>query len=542
MEDSADQNDINQLPYSVTINDTHQPSLTFVTLNQLRRQQQLCDIELRIGDARFTAHQVVLAASSPLLHKLISAKPSTVSHVTLSDNNLQVFAVDMLLEFMYTSIVKISRTTVQPLCYAAKELMLVRVEKACCKFMTNSISADSGIDYLMQYALFAMKNRYPQLRSKCVKQLTEKLDSLVNSKLFLSLPPDRAFQFSKLFEHSFVVEVLVMWTKHDTTCRQQYLDLFIENLDVSLPNHYNAQQLPVLKPLSHPLKNIFVAGGNVGDSITSDVEMYDHAEQSWRAIPNLPKKRSHCSLVSGGRQLYLIGGFTGTKRTPSVDVYNPDSNEWILGPSLMMARSGCGATVFRGEIYVVGGYDGSKHLSSVEIYDPKGKAWRDGPTLKQARSYVQAVVAGGVLYAVGGADDNGRLSSVEKLMDCKHQWTQAPPLTVARSRPGVAVIKKQLYVCGGYDGHTHLSSVETLEPGGTQWAVIANMSVARNSPGACAIGQDLYVFGGYSGRDILDSMEVYHTDTDSWSVATPMTTPRCDFGYAIYTPIVSTDV
>ena len=541
--------DCEKRTYSITLNDTHQPCLTFVTLNQLRRQQQFCDIELRIGEAKFAAHQVILAASSPYLLKLISAKPPTVSHVTLSNRNLQVFAVDLLIEFLYTSIIKITQSTVQAICYAAKELVLVRVEKACCKFMLNSIDSGSTADHLMELLLFAITNDYPPLQSKCMKHLTKMIDSMSDNNLFLTLPPDKLFHLLKLFDPSSVIELLILWTNHDRQSRQQYLQLLIGNLDIVIPNNYDEHLQPKLSAvmpsagsIAEPLKNIYVAGGNTNTAITRDVEMYDPSGHMWKSIPNLMKKRSHCSLVSGGGQLYLIGGFNGSKRVSSVDVYNPSLNEWISSSNLNCPRSGCGAAVFKGEIYVLGGYDGSDHLSSVEIYSPRKNLWREGPSLTHPRSYVQAAVANGVLFAVGGADDNGRLSSVEMLRDCKHQWFSGPSLTVPRSRPGVVTVKDQLFVCGGYDGHAHLSSIEVLDEGSDKWYVVANMSSPRNSPGVCSMGRSIYIFGGYDGRHILDSMEVYHTDTDSWSVGTPLTIPRCDFGYAACLPITHTDV
>ena len=560
MTTDAGQPEVEAKFYSVTLNDTHQPYLTFLSMNKLKIQRQLCDIELRIGEAKFNAHQIVLAASSPYLLQLISTKPSVVSHITLSDANLQIFAVDLLVEFIYTSILKITQTTVKAICYAAKTLKLVRAEGACCKFIHNYIQSASITDtQLMEYLFFAKAQGYKSLQVKCIRQLTKKIDSLITNDLFLTLPPDKIYQFVELFDSASTIELLSKWVDRDHNVRQEYLKLLINSLKVTVPSNYNTSShhieammqqemtacsaAPIITPPT-PLKNIYIAGGNTNISITADVEMYDPKENTWKSVPGLLKKKSHSSLVAGGGQLYLIGGFDGSKRVSSVDIYNQSFRQWVPGPSLKYPRSGCGATIFKEEIYVVGGYSGSDHMTSVEIYNPKTKVWRDGPSLIQPRSYVQVAAMNGILYAVGGADNNGRLSSVEKLTDCNSQWSKGPSMIVCRSRPGVAVINsKALYACGGYNGHDHLNSIECLEVDDNKWKKFATMSTARNSPGVCAIGQDIHIFGGYNGRCILDSMEIFHTRTNTWSQGPPLLNPCCDFGYTTCSvPIASTNV
>ncbi len=553
MTSTASSNSCDQF-YSETLNDTHHPYLTFLTLNQLKIRQQFCDIELRIGEARFNAHLIVLAASSPYLLKLVTSKPSTVSHITLSDPNLQIYAVELLIDFIYTSIIKITQTTVRAICYASKTLNLVRAEKACCKFMLNCIQTTSmTCTQLLEYLLFAIVQDYKTLQVKCVLQLTKMVDSLVTNDLFLTLCIDQAYQLLKLFDPASTFELLVKWIDHDHNSRRQYGAILTNQLNISIPIKYHInlnqngekpapltrQELPNDTKLKHCLtvptsKNIYVAGGNTNHDIstTADVEMFDTKEQTWKCIPNLSRKKSHSSLVAGGGQLYLIGGFDGVKRTSSVEIYSLTLGQWINCPSLKYPRSGCGAAVFRKEIYVIGGYNGSDHMTSVEIFNPTRNEWRDGPSLKQPRSYVQAAVMGGILYVVGGADNNGRLSLVEKLTDSSHQWSKAPSMTVARSRPGVDVMNgKTLYACGGYDGKSHLDTIECLEIGDKKWRLLGTMPTARNSPGVCAIKNNLYIFGGYSGRCILDTMDIYDTDTNQWSQGPPLLNPCCDFGY-----------
>lgn len=528
----------------ITLTDTQQPRLTFFTLNKFREQQEFCDIEIRVGEAaKFNCHQLILCASSPYIKDLVLEKPSAVSHISLSDSNLQVFAIEMLLDFMYTSVITVNLGTVKPICYAAKVLKLVRVEMTCCKYILKSIKPDSCVNATMDHLAFALTNGYHSIRLKCVKHITRNLDSLGNSNMFLSLTADKLYQLLNAFDSCSMAEMLMVWVDHDRASRQQYLKFFIKNLRIAIPSIYD-EQLKLKRNVDNSSntitsgaaavsKVIYVAGGDTDESITAEVEMYSPREEAWTVTPNMCNKKSDCALVSGGGQLYVIGGFDGFTRTSSMEVYNPVISEWSSGPSLGYARSGCGAAVFRGEIYVVGGYSGTKHMSSVEVYNLTRKVWSMGPSLVNPRSYLQVAVVNDSLYAVGGADDNGRLNSVEVLTKPYTRWIMGPLMTVPRSKPGVACINDTLYVCGGYNGENHLSSIESLVPQlDDQWTQISNMTTPRNSPGVCAIGQDLYIFGGYNGRQFLDSVEIYHTNTKTWSIGSPMMTPRCDFGHS----------
>ena len=547
---------------AVTLNDTHQPTLTFMALNQLRRQNQFCDIQIHIRDAIFTAHRVILAASSPYLCKLLSTKPTSLSHITLSELDIEIYAIDMLIEFLYTSILRITPSTVRALCYAAKILKLTRVEKACCKFMSNTLDELTNV---IAYLVFANDNGYYKLEQKCIDVLNQSVTRLSSNDSFLSFSLTKLFNFLDLFhpsDNQLSIDLLLSWISHNPLMRQKELPHLLTQLQIPLPNDIDqyftadlsqedrteSTSLTTLQRqhdsnqyLSSILKTIFIVGGNTNKYITSSCERYSSRHRAWQSIASLPHKKSHMSMVVHGNTIFSIGGCDGNKRLSTMDIYNPVLDRWSEGPSLIHSRSASAAVVFRGEIFVIGGYDGSQHLNHVEIFNPKRGDWRDGPPLQQARSYVQATVIEGELYVIGGANNHGRLDSVEKLIDCK-KWENVAALTTPRSRPGVVSAGGHIYAIGGYDGKTHLSSVERYDPHTDVWNIITNMSTPRNSPGVGAMGKELYVFGGYDGRSILQSMEIYNIESETWSPAVPMTTPRCDFGFVTTLFLESTDV
>ena len=53
-------------------------SLAFSVFEDLRRQKQLCDVVIHIGNAEFCAHRVILAAASPYFRSMFTGIVLTV--------------------------------------------------------------------------------------------------------------------------------------------------------------------------------------------------------------------------------------------------------------------------------------------------------------------------------------------------------------------------------------------------------------------------------------------------------------------------------
>ena len=529
---------------AVTITDVQQPTLLFAGFNQLRRRQQFCDVELRIREARFSAHQIILAAGSPYLMELLTLSSG---YIEIFDPKVEIAAIDMLIEFLYTSTLRITRNTVLPLCYAARLLKLDRVEKVCCKYMTNTLELSNSMSYL----LFAGEHDYQIVQQKCCELISNQIKELISHDTFLSLTPNNLIRFTELFkfsDSSIEMEAIFSWAYYDFPMRQETLSRFLP-VDLSKkltkkskkmkgnalnPKELSAKLLYLLQQednLERHAKNTLLAiGGTTDKSVTNSGERYIVGKEEWQPIAPIPHKKSHASTIVVGSKVFSIGGFDGRKRLSSIDIYNTMTGEWSEGPPLHHPRSGCATAIVNRELFIIGGYDGQQHLASVDILNLKTHKWRRGPSLQQSRSNIQAGVLNDVIVVVGGANNEGRLQSVEMLEERAASWVYASPLSVPRSRPGVAVLGNQLYAIGGYDGESQLASVECYDPAINEWSPVSDMTTQRNSPAVTVLQDKIYVAGGYDGRSILTSTEVYDPQTNIWLLGVSMATGRCDFG------------
>jgi N-acetylneuraminic acid mutarotase len=576
-------------PTAVLLRDDSHPMLSYAVLDQLRRRSQFCDVELKMkGNVRLQAHKVILASSSPYFLKQFTTSSSALKkfELTLSDPLLDVNAVELLISFIYTSVLRITEGNAHSVCLGARVLQLERVERACCKFMAKNLNQRNCIESLN----FSFEHGYPQLLKKSQAYIAEHITEVAANPAFCTLFPS---ELSGIFEsesltipsEEALIDLLITWMKHEPESRQKELHHLVSaaklqgTLETSKKNLLNVISHPpvedstmiiqklreisekpkpkkaVTPPVNTTSSNpnptytnaaqmLYAAGGITSSSATSAVEKYNIRNGTWTRSTSMPRKKSHFALVTTGDALYSIGGYDGSKRLTSIDIFHPEGESWSEGPSMFTAKSDFGA-VWDGKrsIYLIGGYTAeSQDVAAVEILDTQTRMWRKGPKLQQKRSYVQSAILDNAIYAVGGAVGNTRLASVEMLQlvnkgEKHHQqhssWVYVANLNVARSRPGVAALNGKLYAVGGYNGSEHLSSVECYDPSLDRWQLIEPMASPRNSPAvAVQRGERLYVAGGHDGKKVLNSVEVYSLREKSWKEAPPMDTARCDFALA----------
>lgn len=96
------------------------PKSVLEQINQLRRANDfLCDVILNVGTSRIKAHKIILCASSPYFRAMFTNElaESKQSEVTLRD--IDENAMEILVDFCYTSKITIDEKTVQTVLPAA---------------------------------------------------------------------------------------------------------------------------------------------------------------------------------------------------------------------------------------------------------------------------------------------------------------------------------------------------------------------------------------------------------------------------------------
>ncbi|XKL66828.1 hypothetical protein PGB90_010248 [Kerria lacca] len=536
----------------------HHPQKALEVLNTMRIQNFLCDVILVVNDVEANAHKCVLAACSPYFYAMFANfEEKKLDRVVIKD--IDFLAIELLIEYMYTSEILVTENNVQSLLPASNLLELSAVRDACCDFLESQLHPTNCLGIHAFADLYRCLNLLTQSEAYIEQHFSE----VVESEEFLALPVTQVIQLiqsDKLivpFEEE-VQECVLNWVKHDLENREIHLPLLMEHVRLPLTSVDYILQRVIDEPLlrnnvqcaqylfealkyqlakgeqksslksvrttprqANNLKAFLVVGGQAPKAIRS-VECFDLKEQKWHVCSGMPSRRCRAGVVLLDNKVYAVGGFNGSLRVKTVDLYDIQTNTWAPGIPMKDRRSTLGVAVLREKIYAVGGFDGTIGLETAEVFDPATQKWNPIASMSSKRSSVGVGVLNNLLYAVGGYDGSSRqcLSSVEYYNPDNDMWYKVADMTCKRSGAGVGVLDGVLYAVGGHDGPVVRKTVEAYDSVSDTWKSVANMSLCRRNAGVVSYNGLLYVVGGDDGSSSLSSVEVYCAKTNTWTLLT----------------------
>lgn len=531
----------------------HHTNRSFLVMNEMRRQNLLCDVMLIAEGQECPAHKMVLASCSPYFYAMFTSfEESRQDRITLQNVDFQ--ALQLLVEYVYTSLVEVNEENVQVLLSAANLLQITDVRDACSDYLQTQLDASNCLGI----RAFADLHGVLELTNYADSYIEQHFHEVILFDEFLNLSNEQVINLIRndriaVPNEETVYECVIAWLKYDPIDREKYISELLEyvrlpflskeylaqkvdkepllegNIDCKnliiealtyhlLPNETKSARTVPRKPAVRP-KVLLVIGGQAPKAIRS-VECYDLREEKWFQAAEMPNRRCRAGLSVLGDKVYAVGGFNGSLRVRTVDVYDPATDTWSSCNGMGARRSTLGVAVLNGCIYAVGGFDGSTGLNSAEVFNPSTQEWRFLANMSTRRSSVGVGVVNGLLYAVGGYDGAARqcLCSVEKYDPERNIWAPAADMGYRRSGAGVGVLSNIMYAVGGHDGPLVRKSVEAFDPERNEWHSVADMSYCRRNAGVVAYDGMLFVVGGDDGTSNLASVEVYSPKTDSWRI------------------------
>jgi kelch-like protein 8 len=118
---------------------------SFKSLNEMYSNQELCDIELKVGSSLIRCHRVVLACVSRYFKVMFTSKMAESTKESITINDIDEQAMKALIEFAYTAKITMTVDNVQPLLYASSILQMETVAYACSDFMKTHLDPSNCI-------------------------------------------------------------------------------------------------------------------------------------------------------------------------------------------------------------------------------------------------------------------------------------------------------------------------------------------------------------------------------------------------------------
>lgn len=559
-------------PARLTHTSEKHPRGTLSELNVLRRHRELCDVVLNVGSRKIFAHRVILSACSPYFRAMFTGELSESRQTEITIRDIDELAMELLIDFCYTSHIIVEESNVQTLLPAACLLQLVEIQEICCEFLKRQLDPSNCLGI----RAFADTHSCRDLLRIADKFTQHNFQEVVESEEFLLLPVSQLIDIISNDELNVrseeqVYSAVMSWVKYNVSERRQHLSQVLQHVRLPLlspkflvgtvgsdllvrsdeccrdlvDEAKNYLLLPQERPLmqgprTRPRKPtrrgevLFAVGGWCSGDAIASVERFDAQTVDWKMVAPMSKRRCGVGVAVLNDLLYAVGGHDGQSYLNSIERYDPQTNQWScdVAPTTS-CRTSVGVAVLDGYLYAVGGQDGVQCLNHVERYDPKDNKWGKVAPMTTRRLGVAVAVLGGYLYAIGGSDGQCPLNTVERYDPRQNKWTSMAPMSTRRKHLGCAVFNNMIYAVGGRDDCMELSSAERYNPHTNSWSPIVAMTSRRSGVGLAVVNGQLYAVGGFDGTAYLKSIEVYDPEQNQWRLCGSMNYRRLGGGVGV---------
>jgi len=260
---------------------------------------------------------------------------------------------------------------------------------------------------------------------------------------------------------------------------------------------------------------ILFAGGYSTGSVSTRVDIFDFAANTW-STAELSSKRRRIAAVAAGNKIFFAGGINDYGWTSTdVDIYDVATDTWSLsnmstgGDELTTATTG-------NKVFFAGGNFGIYATSTVNIYDLTSNTWSTA-SLSARRNFPAAVSANNKIYFTGGDPWTGQISNVIDIYNNTTGVWSTSYLQVPRVRHAAIAVNDILYFAGGYSTNSQPTcSVETLNTN-TGARTLMNLSMPKGLLYA-VVKDNKILFLRNDGLADSDKFDVYDIISNTWSI------------------------
>ncbi|XP_069505375.1 kelch-like ECH-associated protein 1A isoform X2 [Ambystoma mexicanum] len=486
------------------------PSKAFERMDELRKNNELCDARLRVNhcgeEEIFQVHKVVLAACSPYFKAMFTSdfRECHAEEIAIQDVSPKVMR--KLIEFAYTSRITVGEKCVLHVLLASTMYQMDDVAKACCDFLVKHLDPSNVIGILK----FAERIGCMDLFQKGKEYINLHFSEVIREEEFLNLNHCELLELISqdslnVLCESEIYNACLQWIRCDLNNRAEYFYIILNAVQIhALPPSFIKLQLREC-PILH--------------KVNSCRDYLSRIFQAMALRKPLPRIR-----LRGNPLIYAAGGFL-QHSLPSMVAYNPRTDEWIKLTDMPCPRSGLGACTVRGLFYAVGGRNNAPNentdSSALDCFNPMTQQWLSRCAMNVPRNRVGVGVIDAAIYAIGGSSGSDHHSSVEKYDPDSDVWMFVASMFVPRIGAGVAVCNDLLYAVGGFNGDHRWDSVECYHPDEDAWHVVAPMEIARSGA------------GGFNQTGFLSSVECYNPECNEWTEVSAMPTGYSGMGVAV---------
>ena len=190
---------------------------------QFKEQGEFIDVHLKVGEELFSAHRIVLAASSDYFHAMFAhgMKESNQEVIELKDESISAAALKIVLDSIYSGDLQVNDENVFEVLVAADHLQVTSVVQQCCEYLqTQFVQLRFDVQIFCQLCTIANRHGLIDLQEATQSKMASMYKDVCETEEFLSNID--ADQLSHLLSRddlsapseTFVFKSVMKWIKH----------------------------------------------------------------------------------------------------------------------------------------------------------------------------------------------------------------------------------------------------------------------------------------------------------------------------------------
>ena len=212
---------------------------------QFREQGKFIDVHLKASKEVFSAHRIVLAASSDYFHAMFAhgMKESNQEVIELKDESISAASLKIVLDSIYGEDLQVNDENVFEVLVAADHLQVTSVVQQCCDYLqTQFVQLRFDVQTYCQICTIANRHGLIDLQEAAQSQMASMYKEVCESEEFLSHID--ADQFSNLLSRddlsapseTFVFKSVMQWVKYKKEERMAVAAKVIGSVRLGLVN------------------------------------------------------------------------------------------------------------------------------------------------------------------------------------------------------------------------------------------------------------------------------------------------------------------
>ena len=212
---------------------------------QFREQGEFIDVYLKVGEEVFSAHRIVLAASSDYFHAMFAhgMKESNQEVIELKDESISAAALKIVLDSIYSGDLQVNDENIFDVLVAADHLQVTSVVQQCCDYLqTQFVQLRFDVQTYCQICTIANRHGLIDLQEATQSKMASMYKEVCEREEFLSHID--ADQFSNLLSRddlsapseTFVFKSVMQWVKYKKEERMAVAAKVIGSVRLGLVN------------------------------------------------------------------------------------------------------------------------------------------------------------------------------------------------------------------------------------------------------------------------------------------------------------------